>query len=340
MGSVLRYLLGGLVQSGAGGTLFPAGTLAVNLLGCLAIGVLVELSESRGFLDAEMRALLMVGLLGGFTTFSAFANETLGALRSDAPLIAGANIVLSVGLGIGESGWVGCSRTPSGAERTPLPKAASPLAFAPPRRHTLESGHTVAKCGHSAPLDAGIPADDDEQQRECTGGDPAPDEGAVDRVMHEQNPGHPGGDRPSHPHVHHRGDARAAGRLCRSLAFLARASQEPGAEGAGPRRGAGRQEIGQRKGNGAILVEELGALRALPGMGHDPAELLSVENLQRRRGEQIAHFVVTGSRRHRSPSRGDVSRSRSFCIARRMRGLTVPSGWAIRAATSACDNPP
>lgn len=106
MGSVLRYLLGGLVQSGAGGTVFPAGTLAVNLLGCLAIGLLVELSESRGFLDADMRALLMVGLLGGFTTFSAFANETLGALRDGAPLIAGANIVLSVGLGIGGV-WLG-----------------------------------------------------------------------------------------------------------------------------------------------------------------------------------------------------------------------------------------
>jgi len=100
LGSILRYLVGGLVQSGAGASLFPVGTLAVNVLGCLAIGVLAELSEARGLLTAEMRALLVVGLLGGFTTFSTFANETMSAVRDNALLIAAGNILLSVGLGL------------------------------------------------------------------------------------------------------------------------------------------------------------------------------------------------------------------------------------------------
>lgn len=100
VGSILRYVLGGVVQSGAGSTSFPVGTLVVNILGCFAIGVLAELIEARGFLDADMRALLLVGLLGGFTTFSTFANETVNATRDDALLLAGGNILLSVGLGV------------------------------------------------------------------------------------------------------------------------------------------------------------------------------------------------------------------------------------------------
>ena len=100
LGSVLRYLLGGLVQSAAGTSLFPVGTLAVNTLGCLLVGVLAELGEARGVLNADVRALLIVGLLGGFTTFSTFANETVSAARDDSLLIAVSNILLSVGLGL------------------------------------------------------------------------------------------------------------------------------------------------------------------------------------------------------------------------------------------------
>ena len=100
VGSILRYLLAGLVQTGQGGSAFPAGTLAVNLLGCLAIGVVAELSEARGFLDADTRAMVVVGLIGGFTTFSTFANETANAMRDNALATASANVILSVGLGL------------------------------------------------------------------------------------------------------------------------------------------------------------------------------------------------------------------------------------------------
>ena len=106
VGSILRYLLGGLVQTGAGDSAFPAGTLAVNVLGCLVIGALAELSEARGVLNAETRALLITGLIGGFTTFSTFANETVNAVRDNALLIATGNVLLSVGLGLAAV-WLG-----------------------------------------------------------------------------------------------------------------------------------------------------------------------------------------------------------------------------------------
>ncbi len=103
VGSVLRYWLSGLVQSGADGTAFPLGTLAVNVAGCFAVGILAELAGSRAFFNPEMRGLLIVGLIGGFTTFSTFAYETLRAT----PLVAAANVLLSVGLGLSAvwAGW-------------------------------------------------------------------------------------------------------------------------------------------------------------------------------------------------------------------------------------------
>jgi CrcB protein len=106
VGSVLRYLLSGVVQGAVGDSGFPAGTLAVNLLGCLAIGLLAELAESRGALDADMRGLLIVGLIGGFTTFSTFANETLTATRENALLMAAGNILMSVVFGLAAV-WLG-----------------------------------------------------------------------------------------------------------------------------------------------------------------------------------------------------------------------------------------
>jgi fluoride exporter len=100
VGTIMRYVIGGLIQSGAGNSAFPWGTLAINLLGCFGIGLLAELSEARGFLRPEMRGFLMVGILGGFTTFSAFANETVNAMRDAAMTTALLNVLASVGLGL------------------------------------------------------------------------------------------------------------------------------------------------------------------------------------------------------------------------------------------------
>ncbi len=94
---MLRYWAGGLAQQAAGGAAggFPVGTLLVNVVGCIAIGALAQVGE-RSPLAPETRALLMTGVLGGFTTFSAFANETVLAWRAGATGVAAANVVLSV----------------------------------------------------------------------------------------------------------------------------------------------------------------------------------------------------------------------------------------------------
>lgn len=105
VGSVARYLISGVVQDRLGET-FPWGTLAVNVVGCLLIGGLSELAEARAFLSPEGRALLLIGLLGGFTTFSAFGNETTNLLRDREWLFAGANLLAHVVLAIGAV-WLG-----------------------------------------------------------------------------------------------------------------------------------------------------------------------------------------------------------------------------------------
>jgi fluoride exporter len=105
LGAIARHLVSGVVQARAAG-IFPWGTLAVNVVGCFAMGVLAELAESRGALTAEQRAFAIVGVLGGFTTFSAFGGETLNLARDSEAALAAANIGLHLALGIGAV-WAG-----------------------------------------------------------------------------------------------------------------------------------------------------------------------------------------------------------------------------------------
>lgn len=101
IGSVLRYWFSGLVQQWMQSAAFPFGTLAVNVIGSLIIGFLSQLADARGVFTAETRALVFIGLLGGFTTFSTFSNETMNFMRQgqgwSAFLNAGAQIVLGLG---------------------------------------------------------------------------------------------------------------------------------------------------------------------------------------------------------------------------------------------------
>ena len=98
IGSLLRHLIFLLVQR-PGGSGFPYGTLAANLLGCLAIGFLwYLLIESR--LTQEWRLFLFTGILGGFTTFSTLARETTDLLRIGAWKTALAYVGISNLLGI------------------------------------------------------------------------------------------------------------------------------------------------------------------------------------------------------------------------------------------------
>ena len=99
IGSVLRFMIGGWVQRLAVASVFPYGTLVVNVLGCLLIGFLGGLAEYRQLLEPGQRLFLMIGVLGGFTTFSTFAFESL-SLAQDAEIVkAIANTALQVVLG-------------------------------------------------------------------------------------------------------------------------------------------------------------------------------------------------------------------------------------------------
>jgi CrcB protein len=106
LGSVFRYLLGGWTQRLFPASTFPYGTLTVNVIGCLVIGLLRGLVDSRGMFTPEVRTFLLIGLLGGFTTFSSFGFETF-ALARDAEYIPSLlNIGLNVILGLGAV-WLG-----------------------------------------------------------------------------------------------------------------------------------------------------------------------------------------------------------------------------------------
>ena len=83
VGTGARYLLSGWVQRRLGSS-FPFGTLAVNLIGCFLLGVVMQISLSTRLLPADLRIVVAIGLLGGFTTYSTFNYETLVFFREGA----------------------------------------------------------------------------------------------------------------------------------------------------------------------------------------------------------------------------------------------------------------
>ena len=99
VGATLRYLAATWVQGAVGGG-FPYGTLAVNAAGCLIIGLVAGYAEARQPLSAGAQAFLVVGVLGGFTTFSAFGIDTIRLIRDGAYVAASANVVLQVAVGL------------------------------------------------------------------------------------------------------------------------------------------------------------------------------------------------------------------------------------------------
>jgi len=84
----------------------PVGTLLVNVVGCLLLGLLAGLAESRNLIREEARLLLMVGLLGGFTTFSTFGYETLDLARGSDKWLSLVYVLASVCVGVGTA-WLG-----------------------------------------------------------------------------------------------------------------------------------------------------------------------------------------------------------------------------------------
>ncbi|MEO6188671.1 MAG: fluoride efflux transporter CrcB [Ginsengibacter sp.] len=98
IGGLCRYFLTQIIQNKVLST-FPFGTLAVNIIGCLVIGIVFGLSEKGNF-NAEWRMFLVTGILGGFTTFSSFSNESVGMLRDGQLWYAFAYISASVIIGL------------------------------------------------------------------------------------------------------------------------------------------------------------------------------------------------------------------------------------------------
>jgi CrcB protein len=99
VGTLARYGLTVLVHR-SGKATFPIGTLAGNLLGCFVVGIVMYLVREHESLTPETRAVFVVGLLGGFTTFSAFGYETFEFLRDGALRLAAVNVVGNVVAGI------------------------------------------------------------------------------------------------------------------------------------------------------------------------------------------------------------------------------------------------
>lgn len=104
-GAVSRYGVGVLAARTLGDQ-FAFGTLVVNVVGCLALGVLVEAERATGLVTHPLRMLLIVGFLGAFTTFSAFGYETLRFVQDGAPSLAMLNLSANLVLGLGGV-WVG-----------------------------------------------------------------------------------------------------------------------------------------------------------------------------------------------------------------------------------------
>jgi CrcB protein len=99
LGTLSRYGLGGLAQRlmGVG---FPYGTLVINILGCLAIGYVMQIALNTDIIPVTVRVAVTIGFLGAFTTFSTFSYETLRFFEEGELISAMLNIAMNVGLGL------------------------------------------------------------------------------------------------------------------------------------------------------------------------------------------------------------------------------------------------
>jgi CrcB protein len=97
-GSLMRYVLGTAIMSRTGGR-FPFGTVVINITGSFLVGLLMTLLTERMSPNPNWRLLLVVGFLGGYTTFSSFEWETFGLMRDGARWLGLLNVIGSVVIG-------------------------------------------------------------------------------------------------------------------------------------------------------------------------------------------------------------------------------------------------
>ncbi len=100
LGSVARLTLGSWVLHHLSGWRFPVGTFVVNMAGCLMAGIFSGLFERQNSLDPDIKLFIFAGILGGFTTFSAFGVETVHLVRRGDLFFAVLNVLLSVVCGL------------------------------------------------------------------------------------------------------------------------------------------------------------------------------------------------------------------------------------------------
>ena len=100
IGAVIRFKIGGLILHHSSGSKFPASTFGVNVIGCLIAGILAGMVIKHDSFSAEMRTFLFTGLLGGFTTFSAFGLDTFYLIQRHELKWAAVNAVVSPLIGI------------------------------------------------------------------------------------------------------------------------------------------------------------------------------------------------------------------------------------------------
>lgn len=106
LGGISRYYLSGVILHTFISLHFPLGTFLVNFIGCFLIGIFGGLAEHRDMFSPQLRLFVMTGVLGGFTTFSAFGYETIYLMRTHGLDLALLNMGLSVGLCL-LAVWVG-----------------------------------------------------------------------------------------------------------------------------------------------------------------------------------------------------------------------------------------
>jgi len=99
VGTVLRYWLSGFMARRYGDT-FPWGTMTVNLIGCLLAGAVFYVTEERFLVSPTVRTVILIGLLGGFTTFSSYGLHTFTLLRDGEYGMATLNVIASNILGV------------------------------------------------------------------------------------------------------------------------------------------------------------------------------------------------------------------------------------------------
>lgn len=110
IGAICRFVVGGIIQRNPSLAGFPYGTLVVNMVGCILIGLTAGLLETRQLATTEIRSFVIIGILGGFTTYSAFGFETFTLLRDAEFLKAVSNVLIHIVAGLFLV-WIGYTLT-------------------------------------------------------------------------------------------------------------------------------------------------------------------------------------------------------------------------------------